>query len=225
MADADGTLLAQGAEARLFASTMFGRPTIVKERFVKAYRHPQIDQRLRASRMAQEARMLLRARQAGVCTPAVYFADPVACKLHLERVPGPTVKAFINDSQLTAAAPDGAGLRVEHVARHIGTTIARLHDSNIIHGDLTTSNMVLREASIDGLVMIDFGLSQIATNPKEKAVDLYVCERAFLSTHPNSEQWFAILLDAYRSASKRSGEVLRTLDMVRARGRKKVCFG
>lgn len=210
-------LIAQGAEARVYAATLNGRPAIVKERFAKAYRHPDIDYRLRSSRMAQEARMLLRARQAGVCTPTVHYADMTACALYLERVEGPTVKRFIQD----CCVPE----EVNTVADAIGAAIASLHDADIVHGDLTTSNMLLRDGSTKRFVMIDFGLSQITTLVKDKAVDLYVCEKAFLSTHPNSEALFARVLDEYRKTSRRGAEVVTHLNKVRARGRKKICLG
>lgn len=61
-----------------------------------------------------------------------------------------------------------------------------MHDGQIIHGDLTSSNIMLRSPSND-LVLIDFGLGQMKPTIEDKAVDLYVLERAFISTHPNSE--------------------------------------
>jgi len=130
-----GELLAQGAEARVFATMLGGRPAVVKERFVKAYRHPDIDIRLRSSRIAQEARMLLRARQAGVCAPTVLFADVNACALYLERIDGPTAKCFVQEHSPAEVRALGAA---------IGEGIALLHDAGIVHGDLTTSNMVFQ---------------------------------------------------------------------------------
>jgi TP53 regulating kinase-like protein len=75
--------------------------------------------------------------------------------------------------------------------QEIGGIIAKLHDINLIHGDLTTSNILMRP---DGrLVAIDFGLSHVSTMIEDKAVDLYVLERAFLSTHPSSEHLVSIV--------------------------------
>lgn len=48
--------------------------------------------------------------------------------------------------------------------------------------------------------MIDFGLASVSTLAEDKAVDLYVLERAFASTHPGSDNLFAIVLDSYASA-------------------------
>lgn len=105
----------------------------------------------------------------------------------------------------------------------IGRQLANMHSADVIHGDLTTSNMMVRavkrpssaqspslEASFDSLrlegagadkevevVLIDFGLSFNSTTAEDKAVDLYVLERAFNSTHPNSQHLFAAVLAAY----------------------------
>ncbi|KAJ2432712.1 TP53 regulating kinase [Coemansia sp. RSA 2424] len=97
-----------------------------------------------------------------------------------------------------------------------------MHSFNIVHGDLTTSNMIL--GSDNQLVLIDFGLSQISSSTEDKAVDLYVLERAFISTHPNSERLFATVLEAYDS-SEPARLILRRLEDVRQRGRKRDMSG
>jgi TP53 regulating kinase-like protein len=97
---------------------------------------------------------------------------------------------------------------IEDLMRSIGAILAQLHGTGIIHGDLTTSNMMLRLTPnspsgkpyeivsspvlthwIELLwqVLIDFGLSSQAQYAENYAVDLYVLERAFASTHPASE--------------------------------------
>jgi TP53 regulating kinase-like protein len=91
---------------------------------------------------------------------------------------------------------------VEQLMTSIGKTLSTLHLAQIIHGDLTTSNMMLRPAPTrpEGyeIVLIDFGLSSHSNVPENLAVDLYVLERAFASTHPTSERW-------YQGVSLRSG--------------------
>jgi TP53 regulating kinase-like protein len=61
------------------------------------------------------------------------------------------------------------------LATQIGEGIAKMHDMNVIHGDLTTSNMISKTG--DGIYWIDFGLSCQSSNVEDKAVDLYVLER------------------------------------------------
>ncbi|RXW17144.1 hypothetical protein EST38_g8711 [Candolleomyces aberdarensis] len=101
------------------------------------------------------------------------------------------------------------GITIGKLMELIGVELAKLHKADIIHGDLTTSNMMLRHPSTfqspgcpTELVLIDFGLSFVSTLVEDKAVDLYVLERAFASTHPDSEPMFASVLDAYSKALK-----------------------
>ena len=102
-----------------------------------------------------------------------------------------------------------------------------MHQNNIIHGDLTTSNMLLKGPVDDlDLVMIDFGLGYVENVAEDKGVDLYVLERALLSTHPRTEKFFEVLLASYTSVcGKSSQEVIRKLDEVRLRGRKRTMVG
>lgn len=119
-------------------------------------------------------------------------------------------------------------LELERLAERVGQILAKMHDEDVIHGDLTTSNMLLRRGPEDGeseLVLIDFGLSCISALPEDKGVDLYVLEKAFLSTHPNTEELFEKLLKSYAASSKKSAAVIKKLDEVRLRGRKRSMVG
>ena len=102
-----------------------------------------------------------------------------------------------------------------------------MHASGVIHGDITTSNiMVVSDTISIHLVMIDFGLSFQEGVAEDKGVDLYVLERAFLSTHPNTEELFAEILEAYKKKSgKQAGEVIKKFDEIRLRGRKRTMLG
>ncbi|KAI8325929.1 TKL family protein kinase [Martensiomyces pterosporus] len=106
----------------------------------------------------------------------------------------------------------------------VGRILLKMHSANIVHGDLTTSNMIVDKAG--EIVLIDFGLSHISPSVEDKAVDLYVLERAFVSTHPNSEQLFACVLEAYSGKDDQAAiAVLKRLDEVRQRGRKRDMSG
>lgn len=129
-------LLSQGAEARVYTSVFNGQPCIVKERFKKEYRHPVLDEKLTKERLVLEARNLVRARKAGVLSPLPYFVDASRGHIFMERVHGVTVKQWL----LSKPAP----AHWKAVAHAIGSSIALLHAAGIIHGDLTTSNMMLQ---------------------------------------------------------------------------------
>ncbi|XP_042321872.1 EKC/KEOPS complex subunit TP53RK [Sceloporus undulatus] len=216
-------LVQQGAEARLYRGLFLGRPAVVKHRFPKRYRHPLLEERLSRRRTAQEARSLLRCRRRGISAPVVYFVDYVSNCIYLEDIVGSTtVRDYIISEQ-----PSGKGASsLTLLAEKIGDILAWMHDEDLVHGDLTTSNMLLRPpAEKLDIVLIDFGLSFISALPEDKGVDLYVLEKAFLSTHPNTEALFEALLKKYSSASKKSAPVIKKLDEVRLRGRKRSMVG
>ncbi|KAL4624364.1 TP53-regulating kinase [Arapaima gigas] len=218
-------LLKQGAEARVYRGTFLGKPAIVKERFRKAYRHPALDEKLTHRRTVQEVRSLLRCRKAGISTPVVYFVDYTSHCIFLEDIVGSgTVRDHIN----SALQSEAERKSLDALAAKMGQVLARMHDEDVIHGDLTTSNMLLREGPGDGeleLLLIDFGLSYISALPEDKGVDLYVLEKAFLSTHPNTESLFEALLKSYSASSKKSSAVIGKLNEVRLRGRKRSMVG
>ncbi|XP_074526890.1 EKC/KEOPS complex subunit TP53RK [Halichoeres trimaculatus] len=219
-------LIKQGAEARVYRAEFLGKPAIVKERFPKRYRHPVLDEKLTHRRTVQEVRSILRCRRAGISTPAVYFVDYTTHCIFLEEVVGSlTVRDHIAATQKSGCC---TGPELEQLAKRIGQILAKMHDEDVIHGDLTTSNMLLRHGQGDGesdLVLIDFGLSYNSALPEDKGVDLYVLEKAFLSTHPNTESLFEKLLKSYTVSSKKSSAVIKKLDEVRLRGRKRSMVG
>lgn len=119
----------------------------------------------------------------------------------------------------------------------VGRAVGRLHDIGVVHGDLTTSNLMLRprreQERSEGwgndlasdMVLIDFGLAVQTVQDEDRAVDLYVLERAFGSTHPQAEGLFKEVLRAYGESYKGAKVVLKRLEDVRMRGRKKSMIG
>ncbi|CAM9164695.1 unnamed protein product [Ascophyllum nodosum] len=211
-------ILSQGAEARVFATTFCGRPAILKERFRKTYRLPALDEKLTTRRTLQEARCMVKVRKAGVETPCLYLIDSANTKIYMERVEGVTAKRFFIDSLNKDSA---AALRI---AGEIGKMVAKMHDAQVVHGDLTTSNFMVRSGS-ERVVAIDFGLASSQPVPEDKAVDLYVLERAFISTHEDAEPLVNEVMRAYKIASRKADATLHKLSDVRRRGRKREMFG
>lgn len=218
-------MIKQGAEARVYRGTFLGRSVIIKERFPKLYRHPEVDEKLTRRRTTQEVRSILRCRRAGINAPVVYFVDYTTHCIFLEDIiHSVSVKDHIASAQASEQNPQ----HLQTLADKIGETLAQMHDEDVIHGDLTTSNMLLVSGAEDQnmkLVLIDFGLSYISALPEDKGVDLYVLEKAFLSTHPKTETLFERLLKSYTASSKKSSVVLKKLDEVRLRGRKRSMVG
>jgi serine/threonine protein kinase len=125
----------------------------------------------------------------------------------MELIDGLTSKKVINS--LTGVEEKKAEL--QETLEKIGTVVAQLHDAGIIHGDLTTSNILIRSQS-NQAVVIDFGLSFVSHTSEDKAVDLYVLERAFGSTHPELEEQFPEILKFYAAKSKSGADVMKRLE-------------
>ncbi len=167
----------------------------------------------------------------------------------MEWVEGGTVRGVL-DKWLHAGGEECGkekeGREEELVAlmERVGKAVGGMHSVGVVHGDLTTSNLMLRppvapnEGAKDGedkmqrgsslegdVVLIDFGLAAQSVQDEDKAVDLYVLERAFGSTHPKAEGLFREVLRAYGESYKGAGVVLRKLEEVRLRGRKKSMIG
>ena len=213
-------LIKQGAEAKVYRGKFYGAPAILKERFHKKYRVPSLDKKLSSRRTSQEARSMSRCLKLGVRAPAVYHVDLEKRHIYMEDVTlGLVLKEYLN--RLDPVSHSDA---LENVMKTVGGVIAAIHDGDLIHGDLTTSNMIYDETE-SNLTLIDFGLSFVSSLAEDKGVDLYVLERALLSTHPDTERLFIILLDSYRAASKNGDSVIAKLDEVRMRGRKRLMVG
>ncbi|XP_058096692.1 uncharacterized protein LOC131242172 isoform X2 [Magnolia sinica] len=167
-----------------------------------------------------EARCMTKARRLGVSTPTLYAMDPVLHTLTFEYIEGPAVKEV-----LLAFGEHGViEEQMDDIAKQIGDAIGKLHDGGLVHGDLTTSNMLIK-SSTNQLVLIDFGLSYTSTLPEDKAVDLYVLERALLSMHSSCGNMMDRILSAYRKSSKQWSSTMNKLAQVRQRGRKRTMIG
>ncbi|EIW77754.1 hypothetical protein CONPUDRAFT_128725 [Coniophora puteana RWD-64-598 SS2] len=223
-------------------------PVLIKYRFPKQYRHPSLDGSLTRARVAGEARALLRCLRSGVQVPGIRFVDATEGVLGIEWIDGKSVRMLLpggaeaeddegvgpGDDEQVDEAEDEAdevdplvefGVSRDQLMSMIGTEIAKMHQADIIHGDLTTSNMMLRRETGD-LALIDFGLAYHSTLTEDKAVDLYVLERAFGSTHPDSEPMFSSVLEAYQKYMGKDWNVVKKrLEDVRLRGRKRSMVG
>lgn len=245
-------LIKQGAEAKVYKLELVrgdedrdGVTVLLKYRFPKTYRHPKLDSQLTRTRLTFEARSLTRASKQGIRVPTLKGLDLDQGWLMLEWIEGITLRDWLDSN--TQHVQPSQDARLGRILKDVGIQIAKLHLADIIHGDLTTSNMILRrspcisdplsssETSDPEVVLIDFGLSSVTSLIEDKAVDLYVLERAFLSTHSDpgtqllkhSSPHFDIILEAYGNyLSKASWDALRTrLANVRMRGRKRSMVG
>ncbi|KAJ8922035.1 hypothetical protein NQ315_008675 [Exocentrus adspersus] len=221
-------LIKQGAEAKLYKGIYLGKPTLAKERFVKEYRHESLDSFLTKERMKAESRAIVRCKACGIRTPALYLVDFKRRIIFMEYFEHSiTLKDFIE----SCSSPQV----LESISFEVGKMLGAMHESNIMHGDLTSSNILLvnrddvqkfDDVSELYLVFIDFGLAQFDGSAEDKGVDLYVLERALNSTHSVANKIFPKIIEGYReSYTVGCKEIFSKYEEVRARGRKRTMVG
>ncbi|XP_059620363.1 EKC/KEOPS complex subunit bud32 [Phlebotomus argentipes] len=222
-------VIMQGAEAKLYLGQYNGQNCLVKERFSKKYRHPELDAQLTKERIRAEVKAIGKCASMGIRTPKIYGHDLNERKIYMEYFEeAETAKDYINE---LLASPEPSAVverKLEELAASIGKILGKMHGNNLIHGDLTTSNMLMvrRDDGQKELVMIDFGLSKGNNNNESKGVDLYVLERALLSTHSDAPKLFPMILKVYREENAKSAEAaVAKYEEVRARGRKRTMVG
>lgn len=216
-------VLKQGAEARLYIGTYNGNQCLIKERFAKQYRLPELDKTLTKSRIKAEQKTVKRCEDAGILVPKLYNVDFNERKVYMEYFDKAiTAKDFI----LQIQKMESPEKHLDELTKRIGAVVGKFHANNIIHGDLTTSNILIDQKEDDyNLIMIDFGLSYYSASHEDKGVDLYVLERALLSTHSSLPDLFEAIMKEYKEANPSSLETIKKFEEVRARGRKRTMIG
>lgn len=324
MFNSEELLIKQGAEAKLYKSKFCNKECIIKERFPKLYRHPILDKYLTQQRLRSESRCIAKCRSLGISTPSLYFVDTNQNRIYMEYISNSiTAKHYIDklNSTYSEMSEIYKSLLMK-LSLIIGQLIFKMHSANITHGDLTTSNILIKldplnitdssetmescsnsdsfmSTSIDTnnthkktdeislvsatdtittidmqtnsdtklssthlltecfsneqmdmqsegsirmlsginstnenihlnepeIVLIDFGLSNTESTVEDKAVDLYVLERALLSSHPRAFFLFAEILEAYSADYDSTIDVINKFNEVRLRGRKRTMVG
>jgi len=194
-------IIDKGAEATI----LLENKQIVKSREKKSYRLNEIDERLRKFRTRREAKVLNKLQEINFPSPRIYDFCDKAMQLRMELVHGNRLRDILYKDPL------GLG-------RELGRKIGTLHANNIIHGDLTTSNMILDKE----LKFIDFGLSFFSHKTEDKAVDLHLLRQALESKHHKIwEDCFKQAIEGYKETNPEHLLVLNRLKKVEARGRHK----
>ena len=199
-------LISQGAEARLYLTEYMGRKAVLKVREAKPYREEGPDLKILKERMRTECSLLSRAKKAGVRTPLILKIEPEKFSITTEFIEGPTLK------QELLGKPKNAGA----LCALAGKNIALLHAADLVHGDLTTGNII---AHAGRLVFLDFGLGSISAKTEDKAVDILVFKKTFMSTHFALAGKWKYVERAYAQNYAKGKEALKQLAKVEARAR------
>jgi len=204
-------LLKKGAEASLYLIDWYGRKAIAKVREPKRYRPAALDNRIRNYRTIHEPQLIHEAKCAGVATPLIYMINIEKATIIMEYIEGQQVKKFLN--KVTKEK------RIV-LCKEVGRAIAQMHKYGLIHGDLTTSNMI--KSNQDKIVFVDFGLGEKTVETEAKGVDLHLLKRSLQSTHYQFwEQCFQSVLDGYTSilGTTLSEKVYEKIREIEKRGR------
>jgi len=201
-------VIAQGAESILYRVG----DKLVKHRVKKRYRINDIDDLLRKSRTRSEAKIIKKAGEL-INTPKLLKIDEQDNKILMSFIDGEVLRDVINDLSRS---------ELIMVCNQIGESIAKLHNASIIHGDLTTSNMILKDELV---YFIDFGLSEVSKKIENKAVDLRVLKEALNSKHYLiSNKVWKLITEQYVRVAIDGCAVIDRLKSVELRGRyKKSC--
>lgn len=228
----DKQIIQQGAEAIIYLDE---EKNLVKERISKTYRLKELDEKIRKLRTRSETKLLEKAGKI-ISVPKVIQSDEKSKKIIMEFVEGKKLSEFLNNFSLE---------KQKEIIKQIGRGLAKLHNENLIHGDLTTSNLILSENKI---YFIDFGLGYHSAKLEDKAVDIHLFKQALEAKHflyrkqsPNSispsmfsvlskpekskgfgENWkilFEEFLKNYSGECVDSEKILLQLEKVEKRGR------
>jgi Kae1-associated kinase Bud32 len=195
-------IIQRGAEAVIVKSG----DSVIKRRVKKGYRLEEMDKRIRKNRTKREGRILEKVSKI-ISVPKIFNVDDREMEIRMEYLDGLKLSESLDDIE-----------EWESVCKKIGENIGKLHDESVIHGDLTTSNMILVN---DEVYFIDFGLGFGNGRTEDKAVDLHLIRQALEAKHfERWEEYWGEILKEYEGCAG-SEKVLKQLEKVERRGRYK----
>ena len=204
-------LLKRGAEAELHLDSWYGMKVIIKRRVEKRYRIRELDEEIRSYRTTHEAVMMHRAKECGVPTPTIFMVDLTDKSIIMEYIQGVRLKDILD------GLPEDEKRRI---LTEVGRLIGLMHRKNVIHGDLTTSNIIVTK---DGRIyFIDFGLSEFSDEIEKRGVDLHLMKRALQSTHhAYFEEYFREVLNGYSEVvgKEETEKIISKIREIEKRGR------
>jgi len=199
-------MIKRGAEAEIYLASWRGRKVVIKRRVRKKYRIEKIDRQIREQRTKREALLIISARKAGVSVPIIYDVRLKRKEIVMQYVEGERLKDVLDMKSKEWQ---------KKICHMIGRSVANLHKNGIIHGDLTTSNMIYMDGK---LYFIDFGLGSKSKEIEDMGVDLHLLMEAFKSAHKN-EALFKWVAEAYMKNFGNGKEVLKKVEEIAKRGR------
>jgi len=182
---------------------------VLKRRVKKGYRFLELDEKIRKLRTRSEAKLLEKAGKI-IPTPKVVKVDDKKMEIDMEFIDGLKLSEHLDELE-----------NWRQVCVEIGKNIAKLHDAGIIHGDLTTSNMILVN---DRVFFVDYGLGFVNGHVEDKAVDLHLIKQALEAKHfLRFEEYWKAVVQGYKE-SESFNKVMKQFKKVEKRGRYKTQY-
>ncbi|MEZ0393923.1 MAG: Kae1-associated kinase Bud32 [Desulfurococcaceae archaeon] len=204
-------IIGVGAEAILYKAWLGRLPVVVKVRISKSYRDPRYDELFRRARTRTEARILAQLRLAGLKVPAPFLVDLTACVIVMEYLEGRRLSEEL-------AAPRNAE-ELRRAMRDLGAQVAKMHSMGIYHGDLTATNVIVREPGGEPYI-IDFGLAGYSWDVEEHAIDVHLFTRSLEVSATGAEALVREFRAGYEEVSEDNARaVWERVDELRRRGR------
>jgi len=207
-------LIHKGAEASLFSGKWFGKSVIFKYRIPKKYRLEELDKKIRKERTMNEAKALVKVKAYGINVPQVYEINVNDSTIIMKFIAGEKLKTCLKNLDET---------KKRSYFKKIGKTVAILHKNGHIHGDITTSNLII--TNNEEIFLIDFGLHYYSDNIEDKSVDLHLFKRVLISSHGEDYQLcFKMFLEGYRSGYEEESinnceSIIKNIQAIESRGR------
>ncbi len=191
------TVIQQGAEAII----SLNNNQITKLRVPKSYRLKELDKKLIKSRTKSEAKIINKLKSI-ISVPKIIETDDK------EQI----IMEFIDGKKLSNHLES---LDWKEICKQLAETLTKLHNEDLIHGDLTTSNMIYKK---DQLYLIDFGLGFHSHKIEDKAVDLHLLKQALDAKHFKIfPEAFNIILKNYKANQKEL--IIERIKTIEKRGR------
>ena len=204
-------ILAKGAEADICNGKWIDRETIIKKRIPKRYRIKEIDVSIRKSRTKQEAKLLSSVKSGGVLSPILYDVDLKEKSIAMEKIEGELLKNILGKCSASEQ---------KKLSLAIGHSIALIHVKDIIHGDITSSNIMVKDGKV---VFIDFGLGRYSNLIEDKCVDLLTFKKSLQTIdYKIASGIFDDVLEAYASSYNdefKKNEIIEKISEIESRGR------
>ena len=192
-------LIGKGAEAEIYLDDN----KVIKKRLIKTYRIKELDDYLRKTRTRSESKIIKKLPKE-IPSPELLKMDDKNMDIEMSFIKGEKVRDILDNNI--------------KICEEIGKKIGIMHNSGIIHGDLTTSNMIFNKE----VYFIDFGLSFFSEKIEDKAVDLHLLRQALESKHYKVfEKAFSLVLKGYKLKSDNYDEIMTRFEKVESRGRNK----